>query len=229
MKAAVQCLAVHAFLMLSSSCFRPSLEYLAVKCYVRRRPCKRQGRTRTPQHVKMLAPQPPRCQQRTLHVSNIAILSTLTLFNSRVRQLGAEPVSQIIQHNQQGQCILQDTMHKLHHEHNWGLHVCCSTGLPLPGDVEFIMGGPPCQGYSGMNRFNKGNWSMVQNSMVGTATGVAHRSLQAGTVIRTPLWLGLCPAYWYVCHCSASTKHSARTECACTLWLSAGDVLLELC
>ena len=40
--------------------------------------------------------------------------------------------------------------------------------LPLPGDVEFIMGGPPCQGYSGMNRFNKGNWSMVQNSMVRT-------------------------------------------------------------
>jgi DNA (cytosine-5)-methyltransferase 1 len=38
--------------------------------------------------------------------------------------------------------------------------------LPQPGDVEFIMGGPPCQGYSGMNRFNKGNWSMVQNSMV---------------------------------------------------------------
>lgn len=29
-----------------------------------------------------------------------------------------------------------------------------------------MMGGPPCQGYSGMNRFNKGNWSMVQNSMV---------------------------------------------------------------
>lgn len=38
--------------------------------------------------------------------------------------------------------------------------------LPKPGEVEFIMGGPPCQGYSGMNRFNKGNWSMVQNSMV---------------------------------------------------------------
>jgi DNA (cytosine-5)-methyltransferase 1 len=32
--------------------------------------------------------------------------------------------------------------------------------------VEFIMGGPPCQGYSGMNRFNKRNWSTVQNSMV---------------------------------------------------------------
>lgn len=38
--------------------------------------------------------------------------------------------------------------------------------LPLPGEVDFICGGPPCQGYSGMNRFNKGNWSMVQNSMV---------------------------------------------------------------
>ena len=38
--------------------------------------------------------------------------------------------------------------------------------LPAPGEVEFLCGGPPCQGYSGMNRFNKGNWSMVQNSMV---------------------------------------------------------------
>jgi DNA (cytosine-5)-methyltransferase 1 len=40
--------------------------------------------------------------------------------------------------------------------------------LPAPGQVDFIVGGPPCQGYSGMNRFNKGNWSMVQNSMVST-------------------------------------------------------------
>lgn len=39
--------------------------------------------------------------------------------------------------------------------------------LPLPGEVDFITGGPPCQGYSGMNRFNKGLWSVVQNSMVG--------------------------------------------------------------
>ncbi len=38
--------------------------------------------------------------------------------------------------------------------------------LPAPGSVAFMMGGPPCQGYSGMNRFNKGNWSQVQNSMV---------------------------------------------------------------
>lgn len=45
--------------------------------------------------------------------------------------------------------------------------------LPSPGDVEFMMGGPPCQGYSGMNRFNKGNWSMVQNSMVSEGEGEA--------------------------------------------------------
>lgn len=38
--------------------------------------------------------------------------------------------------------------------------------LPAPGEVDFLCGGPPCQGYSGMNRFNKGIWSLVQNSMV---------------------------------------------------------------
>ena len=40
--------------------------------------------------------------------------------------------------------------------------------MPKPGEVEFMVGGPPCQGYSGMNRFNKGQWSMMQNSMVST-------------------------------------------------------------
>lgn len=27
--------------------------------------------------------------------------------------------------------------------------------LPLPGDVDCIMGGPPCQGLSGLNRHGK--------------------------------------------------------------------------
>jgi DNA (cytosine-5)-methyltransferase 1 len=38
--------------------------------------------------------------------------------------------------------------------------------IPKPGDVEFICGGPPCQGFSGMNRFNTGTWSKVQNEMI---------------------------------------------------------------
>ena len=53
------------------------------------------------------------------------------------------------------------------------------SALPLPGEVDFICGGPPCQGYSGMNRFNKGNWSMVQvrgvagvGSLGGAAAGM---------------------------------------------------------
>jgi hypothetical protein len=51
--------------------------------------------------------------------------------------------------------------------------------LPAPGEVEFIMGGPPCQGYSGMNRFNKGNWSMVQVG-AGVGGGGAYTSAVRG-------------------------------------------------
>ncbi|KAK2661888.1 hypothetical protein Ddye_000462 [Dipteronia dyeriana] len=38
--------------------------------------------------------------------------------------------------------------------------------LPRPGQVDFINGGPPCQGFSGMNRFNQGTWSKVQCEMI---------------------------------------------------------------
>eukprot|EP01018_Ginkgo_biloba_P000890 Gb_34186 [translate_table: standard] len=38
--------------------------------------------------------------------------------------------------------------------------------LPLPGQVDFINGGPPCQGFSGMNRFNQRSWSKVQCEMI---------------------------------------------------------------
>ncbi|CAG7872344.1 unnamed protein product [Brassica rapa] len=38
--------------------------------------------------------------------------------------------------------------------------------LPLPGQVDFISGGPPCQGFSGMNRFQEGSWSKVQREMI---------------------------------------------------------------
>ncbi|KAK9287513.1 hypothetical protein L1049_015934 [Liquidambar formosana] len=38
--------------------------------------------------------------------------------------------------------------------------------LPRPGQVDFINGGPPCQGFSGMNRFNQSSWSKVQCEMI---------------------------------------------------------------
>ncbi|KAI8532023.1 hypothetical protein RHMOL_Rhmol11G0180800 [Rhododendron molle] len=40
------------------------------------------------------------------------------------------------------------------------------TNLPRPGQVDFINGGPPCQGFSGMNRFNQSTWSKVQCEMI---------------------------------------------------------------
>ncbi|CAM8988592.1 unnamed protein product [Rhodiola kirilowii] len=40
------------------------------------------------------------------------------------------------------------------------------SNLPLPGEVDFINGGPPCQGFSGMNRFNQSTWSKVQCEMI---------------------------------------------------------------
>ena len=36
---------------------------------------------------------------------------------------------------------------------------------PRKGDVEFLCGGPPCQGYSGMNRHTKGMYSINKNRM----------------------------------------------------------------
>ncbi|XP_025996917.1 DNA (cytosine-5)-methyltransferase PliMCI isoform X2 [Solenopsis invicta] len=38
--------------------------------------------------------------------------------------------------------------------------------LPQKGEVELICGGPPCQGFSGMNRFNSRQYSLFKNSLV---------------------------------------------------------------
>ena len=38
--------------------------------------------------------------------------------------------------------------------------------LPQKGDVELLCGGPPCQGFSGMNRFNSGEYSKFKNSLI---------------------------------------------------------------
>ncbi|KAF7281042.1 DNA (cytosine-5)-methyltransferase 1-like [Rhynchophorus ferrugineus] len=44
-------------------------------------------------------------------------------------------------------------------------------GLPCKGEVEMLVGGPPCQGFSGMNRFNAGQYSRFKNSLVATYLG----------------------------------------------------------
>ena len=36
--------------------------------------------------------------------------------------------------------------------------------LPQKGEVELLCGGPPCQGFSGMNRFNSREYSMFKVS-----------------------------------------------------------------
>ncbi|KZC09572.1 PREDICTED: DNA (cytosine-5)-methyltransferase PliMCI-like [Dufourea novaeangliae] len=46
--------------------------------------------------------------------------------------------------------------------------VCDDSGqrLPQKGEVELLCGGPPCQGFSGMNRFNSRQYSLFKNSLV---------------------------------------------------------------
>ncbi|KAI5727206.1 hypothetical protein M8J76_016131 [Diaphorina citri] len=38
--------------------------------------------------------------------------------------------------------------------------------LPRKGEVEMLCGGPPCQGFSGMNRFNQRQYSAFKNSLI---------------------------------------------------------------
>jgi DNA (cytosine-5)-methyltransferase 1 len=37
----------------------------------------------------------------------------------------------------------------------WVKRTRASRAIPLPGDVDAITGGPPCQGVSGLNRHSK--------------------------------------------------------------------------
>ncbi|XP_044757853.1 DNA (cytosine-5)-methyltransferase PliMCI-like [Coccinella septempunctata] len=39
-------------------------------------------------------------------------------------------------------------------------------GLPQKGEVEMLVGGPPCQSFSGTNRFTAGQYSIFKNSLI---------------------------------------------------------------
>ncbi|KAI1302397.1 DNA (cytosine-5)-methyltransferase 1 [Halotydeus destructor] len=41
--------------------------------------------------------------------------------------------------------------------------------FPLRGEVDLILAGPPCQGFSGMNRFSSGQYSQFKNSLIVTS------------------------------------------------------------
>ena len=45
--------------------------------------------------------------------------------------------------------------------------------LPQKGEVDLLCGGPPCQGFSGMNRFNSGEYSQFKNSLISTYLSVS--------------------------------------------------------
>ena len=38
--------------------------------------------------------------------------------------------------------------------------------LPQKGEVDLLVGGPPCQGFSALNRWNKGIYSKFKNSLI---------------------------------------------------------------
>lgn len=45
-------------------------------------------------------------------------------------------------------------------------HSASGLRIPMQGEVELLCGGPPCQGFSGMNRFNSREYSNFKNSLV---------------------------------------------------------------
>lgn len=60
--------------------------------------------------------------------------------------------------------------------------------LPQKGDVEMLCGGPPCQGFSGMNRFNSRTYSAFKNSLVvsylrSVRAAFSCRDLLCGTIL----------------------------------------------
>lgn len=61
--------------------------------------------------------------------------------------------------NEDCNALLKDAM-------SGATHSAGGLRLPMQGEVELLCGGPPCQGFSGMNRFNSREYSNFKNSLV---------------------------------------------------------------
>ena len=63
--------------------------------------------------------------------------------------------------------------------------------LPQKGDVELLCGGPPCQGFSGMNRFNSREYSKFKVCIYIILIYNVHRILILYMMIRGSFLLNL--------------------------------------
>ncbi|XP_061383762.1 DNA (cytosine-5)-methyltransferase 1-like [Danaus plexippus] len=61
--------------------------------------------------------------------------------------------------NEDCNALLKDAM-------DGATHSAGGLRIPMQGEVELLCGGPPCQGFSGMNRFNSREYSNFKNSLV---------------------------------------------------------------
>nr|Q27746.1 RecName: Full=DNA (cytosine-5)-methyltransferase PliMCI; AltName: Full=DNA methyltransferase PliMCI; Short=DNA MTase PliMCI; Short=M.PliMCI; AltName: Full=Dnmt1; AltName: Full=MCMT [Paracentrotus lividus]CAA90563.1 DNA (cytosine-5-)-methyltransferase [Paracentrotus lividus] len=78
-----------------------------------------------------------------------------------------EPAAQAYRLNNPGSTVFSDDCNELLRLVMQG-EKTSRTGQKLPqkGDVELLCGGPPCQGFSGMNRFNSREYSKFKNSLI---------------------------------------------------------------
>ena len=62
--------------------------------------------------------------------------------------------------------INEDCNHVLQLVMNGHLQNEAGQALPQKGEVDILAGGPPCQGFSGMNKFTEGEYSKFKNSLI---------------------------------------------------------------
>ena len=78
-----------------------------------------------------------------------------------------EPAAQAFRLNNPGAIVLtEDCNVLLEMVMNGKEKSNCGQRLPQKGDIDLLCGGPPCQGFSGMNRFNSREYSRFKNSLV---------------------------------------------------------------